>query len=390
LTNTPAYDASPTWSPDQAWLAYETYESGQLDIAILSLKDALQPPLPVTNDAAADHSPAWAPTGRRIAFVSDRSGDADIWMADLDKSEGRFTDLTSTPEIVESHPAWSPNGGHLAWAAAVPSPGFSGIYVWDLAQGDRPAVWAGTGDWPTWNAAGTQLATSLRVANGDMLTAFTLSGDPVVLPTPLPGRIHGLTWFNSLLPDPLPDAYAQAADQTVEPPLAATIAVAPDVPSKRWNVVPLQDVTAPYAELHALVAPSFDALRRRVISEAGWDALASLENAYVPFTTALDPGFREDWLYTGRAFAINSLMVNAGWLAVTREDIGDQTYWRLYLRTQKQDGSQGSPIKDPPWDLTRRYQLDPQAYEAGLGYWPKSLRSAARACTSGQTRMALR
>ena len=34
-------------------------------------------------------------------------------------------------------------------------------------------------------------------------------------------------------------------------------------------------------------------------------ALASLENAFVPITTSLDPGFGEDWLYTGRAFAIH-------------------------------------------------------------------------------------
>ena len=165
-------------------------------------------------------------------------------------------------------------------------------------------------------------------------------------------------------------SYQEAANQTVEAPLVGSTTPEPGVPAKRWYVVPLQDVVAPYAELHALVAPSFDALRQRVISDAGWDALASLENAYVPLTTALDPGFHEDWLYTGRAFAINSLMVNAGWLAVTREDIGDQTYWRLYVRAQKQDGSQGSPIEDPPWDITRRFQLDPQAYEAGGAYTP--------------------
>ncbi len=111
-------------------------------------------------------------------------------------------------------------------------------------------------------------------------------------------------------------------------------------------------------------------------SDAGWDALASLENAFVPLTTALDPGLGEDWLYTGRAFALNSLMINAGWMAVVREDIGSQTYWRLYIRAQKQDGSEGEPIENPPWDLNARYDLDPVIYEAGgkygavpTGYW---------------------
>jgi TolB protein len=141
-------------------------------------------------------------------------------------------------------------------------------------------------------------------------------------------------------------------------------------------VVPLASVQAPYPQLQNLVEDSFNALRQRVIKDAGWDALASLENAFVPLTIALDPGLGDDWLYTGRAFALNSLMINAGWMAVVREDIGSQTYWRLYIRAQKQDGSEGKPIENSPWDLNARYNLDPAIYEAGgkygtvpAGYW---------------------
>ena len=82
------------------------------------------------------------------------------------------------------------------------------------------------------------------------------------------------------------------------------------------------------------------------------------------------PGLGQDWLYTGRAIVINTLMLNAGWMSVQREDIGDQTYWRLFIRARDQDGSQGIPITDPPWDLNLRYQLEPQAYEAGGDYAP--------------------
>jgi TolB protein len=101
-----------------------------------------------------------------------------------------------------------------------------------------------------------------------------------------------------------------------------------------------------------------------------------LENAFVPLTTSLDPGYEEDWLYTGRAFAINSLMTNAGWMLAVREDFGAQTYWRLYIRAQLQDGSLGEPLHNTPWDLGARYKLDPQIYEQGgtysevpPGYW---------------------
>jgi TolB protein len=85
-------------------------------------------------------------------------------------------------------------------------------------------------------------------------------------------------------------------------------------------------------------------------------------------TSSLDPGEGQDWLYTGRAFAINPLTLNAGWMFVSREDIDGQTYWRVFLRTVAQDGSQGEPMRVLPWDLTSRYKLDPLTYEQGGAY----------------------
>jgi TolB protein len=112
-------------------------------------------------------------------------------------------------------------------------------------------------------------------------------------------------------------------------------------------------------------------------SESGWDFLASLENAYVPLTAPLDPGMGNDWLYTGRAFAINSLPMNAGWLVVVREDFDAGTYWRVYIRALYQDGSAGMPLHDQPWDFDSRNNGDTSIYEHGgknqasvpAGYW---------------------
>ena len=122
---------------------------------------------------------------------------------------------------------------------------------------------------------------------------------------------------------------------------------------------------------------AFQALRQRIIQDTGWDALASLENAYIPLSSSLDPGKGQDWLFTGRAFTLNPLTLNAGWMAVVREEIDGSTYWRVYLRTVAQDGSQGEPLRSLPWDLTSRYNLNPTAYDQGgsfaraipTGYW---------------------
>ena len=142
----------------------------------------------------------------------------------------------------------------------------------------------------------------------------------------------------------------------------------------RWST--LKGVQAPYPQLHELAYDSFQALRAQVARETGWDALASLENAYVPLTTPLEPGLGEDWLYTGRAFTLNPALIQAGWMAIIREDFGQETYWRIYLRTTAQDGSQGTPLTQVPWDFNARTG-DPLSYENGgrlagsipSGYW---------------------
>lgn len=63
-------------------------------------------------------------------------------------------------------------------------------------------------------------------------------------------------------------------------------------------------------------------------------------------------------------------------MAIIREDFGQQTYWRIFLRTTAQDGSQGAPLTQVPWDFSARTG-DPDAYENGgrlassipSGYW---------------------
>jgi TolB protein len=377
VTNSLEYESAPSWSPDNQWLACEIYLNENLEVAIVSLTNGDQEPIPLTDDPSSDHSPAWAPDGRHVAFVSNRGSDSDIWLADLDKTgEERYINLSRTPFSAESHPIWTRDGSKLAWGAAAQNIGFSGIYVWDALQPERPPIWVGDGDWPSWDAAGERLMAVIHGPNQEYLTSYTLEGNLLLQPVPLPGPVRGLLWPNMTLPNPFPASYAQAASQTPLPQWRVAVTQLSEGPSQRYQLNTLVDVQAPYPQLHDLVDDSFDALRQRFIEEAGWDALAGLSNAFVPLTSSLDPGLGEDWLLTGRAFELNPLMSNAGWMVAVRQDYGTQTYWNLYLRTQLQDGTQGEPLHDPPWNLAARYELDPRSYEQGgeyaevpPGYW---------------------
>ncbi|MBK9923740.1 MAG: TolB family protein [Anaerolineales bacterium] len=373
LTDTPEYEGTPTWSPDGSFVAYEAYRDDNLEIVVGPADEPTKNAIRLTSSPTADYSPTWAPGGRQIAFISN----GDVMLADLDRTEdARFQNLSNTPLAVESHPIWSPDGLKLAWATTSQNVGRSGIYIWDATR-QLPAQWIGDGDLPAWNAFGDQIITTVVGPNLNYITTYSIDGTTLQPLTPFPHQVNALVWANLVMAEPSSvKIFEQAAQFTPAPLWAMNGLPVGEGIARRWAVVDLNDVQAPYPQLSDLADEAFNALRQRILTAAGWDALASLENAFVPLTSDLDPGFGEDWLYTGRAFAINSLMTNAGWMVAVREDFGEQTYWRLYVRTQIQDGSIGIPLHNVPWDLRSRYNLDPQVYEQGgtysevpSGYW---------------------
>jgi TolB protein len=187
----------------------------------------------------------------------------------------------------------------------------------------------------------------------------------------------GIDWKNAALPGTLPASFARARGVTPTPLWAAQSATVTDAPPGRHSLTELKDVTAPHASLLDSITPAFTNLRQRVSNEIGWDYLSSLENAFVPYSDPLSPENTDDWLFTGRSFAANPVPMNAGWMVVMREDFGAETYWRVFLKTRYQDGSQGQPIAQATWNLNDRYNGDPLIYDQGgtyadsapTGYW---------------------
>jgi len=60
-----------------------------------------------------------------------------------------------------------------------------------------------------------------------------------------------------------------------------------------------------------------------------------------------------------------------------REELGGQTYWRIYLRTVADTGGLGQPLTQHPWDFAARYSGTEDSYQDGGklaaevpgGYW---------------------
>jgi len=383
LTDTPEFETSPTWAPDGQWIAYQRFDGSNQDIYILPLNDPTSGPIRLTDSPGLDYAPAWSPQGRQIAFVSDRTGDEEIWMADLDKIDDRFSNVSQDATAQDRYPSWSRDGERLAWSSE--RNGERRLVVWRPQSGQESLEMFSEGERPAWSPDGSLLFSVLRGPNQVNLTAYQISDSRIALqPVQLPGALYGMTWIPGPLPAKLREAILQG-DQTPPPNLYRPILSNSMAPIGRMRIVELQDVTAPQPMLHDVADEAFNDLRAEIGVEAGWDALSSLENAFVAITTPNDPGNEDEWLYTGRAFALNPLLMSAGWMVITREDFNGQTYWRVYLKARYQDGSMGMPISETLWDLNSRYSGNTRSYEQGgrmasapAGYWIDLTELAAR------------
>lgn len=112
LTDDPGDDFAPRWSPDGRKLAFYSERQSNVDIYVMNADGSEQTRL--TGDRARDLSPTWSPDGVRIAFASDRERNFDIFVMNADGS--RQTRLTSD-RAVDTAPAWSPNGRELAFTS---------------------------------------------------------------------------------------------------------------------------------------------------------------------------------------------------------------------------------------------------------------------------------
>lgn len=362
LTDTPGFEGHPTWSPDGVWVAYESYDAGDFDIWILPVS-LDQAPIRLTNHPAMDTDPDWDPQGRRIAFVSDRDGSPDIFIAALDQPDDRFLNLTRTPNQVERDPAFSPDGSQLLFSSD--SFGVPHILVQSIDPEIQAAAVRGNGSNAVWSPDGKLIASILESPRENQLIAFSASPDAVVQNNlPIIQEVHALAWTDQEIT--LNQELVAESQQGSGSELYDVKITTADESLGRIGLSDLPNVNAPNASLSDAVDEAFNALRMRALAELGWDFLSNLDYAFTGLNDPLPPGLEfDDWLYTGRAFSFSLSTVQAGWVEILREEFEGQTYWRVFVRTSRQDGSQGAPLRERPWDFEARFQGSGQEYDQG-------------------------
>jgi len=115
LTDDPAEDTQPTWSPDGTQIAFVSNRDSNKEIYVVSATGGGATRL--TNNTAEDISPAWSPsalTNQRILFVTHRDGNDEVYSMNTDGTDQ--TNVTNNAAD-ENDPSWAPSGTLIGFAS---------------------------------------------------------------------------------------------------------------------------------------------------------------------------------------------------------------------------------------------------------------------------------
>jgi TolB protein len=377
LTEELAFDGAPAWSPDGTRLAFESYRDGNWEIYELELEGLQLTRL--TNDPAGDYAPAWSPDGQLIAYTSWRDGDKEVYIMDADGSSQR--NLTQA-DGDDEYPAWSPDGEKLAFVSNRDGH-TTEIYLMEVSGQDQTRLTHNdVYDWaPAWSPDGWEIVCAsynkgepfevyheYRSGHYDLSTINVSDGVAAAL---------NLSTAHEGNPVMTSHLLSLASREPAPQPAAPTpeLVIDPEENEGLYELVQLPEVTGGNTVLNDRVDDSYNALRVVVYERTGYDYLALLSDVMRRLDYQRTNYSVFSWHKTGRAFDLRfELLDEEGgqrleWL---REDIGEELFWRLLIKCAAQDGTQGEPLKEHPWQYWWHIvpESDPKAYAQGGRYLP--------------------
>jgi len=157
MTGRQGSNFGPSWSVNDRIAFISDREDPNFEIYTMGINgDDVQR---LTNDPAADSSPKWSPDGSEIVFSSNRTSNTpDIFIMNADGSNVRQI-THSTQHWASLAPEFSPDGTRIAYVLQQPS-GDRDIYTMDVTGGDQQRLT--TDGWghhhPSWSPDGTKIA----------------------------------------------------------------------------------------------------------------------------------------------------------------------------------------------------------------------------------------
>jgi TolB protein len=294
-----------------------------------------------------------------IAFTSWRFGDQDIFTLNMDT--GALSQLTDSP-AAEEWPAWSPDGRRLAFVHN--RLGEREVYSLEVAPSSAEGgavtqvTWLGRAEAPAWSPDGERLAVLHRRFDGEQLMWLAPGRT-----SQLPLRLTGLAWLDGR------PAWSDSA-LNYGAPLPALDDVDPSplyvedaTPSQSgggepWDLVTVAGLGLPTPAMTPYLSDRVDdsylALRRRLFDEIGYDFLGQVSEITRPYDFFSDTSEYASWHKSGRA--VDTLFEYNGsygpMMEMARDDMGGETYWRVFLRCADQSGACGRPITVNTWDYS--------------------------------------
>lgn len=167
LTNNPAHDQGPSWSPDGRRIAFGSNREGNFDIFVMNADGSNVQA--VTTAKSYERVPNWHPFEDKIAYSCDRGGDRDICVMDLEtRVETNLTNDSSDQDAIAS---WSPDGTKIAYRK-----GANSLWVMN-ADGSGKKQLTNNGMGPTWSPDGKLIGFSSNRDNGADHDIYTMNAD---------------------------------------------------------------------------------------------------------------------------------------------------------------------------------------------------------------------